>query len=153
MQGAEHASYRLFPAFGRPAEAVWLRVGQYTGRGAGQLQVRAHSFATDSPFDKHPRVRYPNVAAEVLCSEIWSIVETCLNNVDKLLVPFWDSTLDRSPDVTRAQIMTATHFAKVNATFLMKKPTEVFLAFSPGQMTWVDLSARCWRSFAHNQPS
>ena len=69
--------------------------------------------------------RYPYVATEVLCSEIWSIVDTCVNSQEQLLVPFWETVLDKSPEEVRSQVMMAAHFAKVNVAFLSKKPAEV----------------------------
>ena len=74
---------------------------------------------------KGRRVRYPYVATEVLCSEIWSVVETCIANQDQLLVPFWETVLEKSPDEMRSQVVMAAHFAKVNVAFLSKKPAEV----------------------------
>lgn len=65
------------------------------------------------------------MATEVLCSEIWSIVETCINEQTQLLAPFWDSLLDRSPEDMKTQMVMASHFAKINAIFLSKKPAEV----------------------------
>ncbi|EPQ57764.1 SAPS-domain-containing protein [Gloeophyllum trabeum ATCC 11539] len=78
------------------------------------------------------RFKYPYVATEVLCSEIWSIVETCLNNSDQLLVPFWETVLDRPPEEMKTQMVMASHFAKINAVFLNKKPVEM-LAFIQSQ--------------------
>jgi hypothetical protein len=69
--------------------------------------------------------RYPYVATEVLCSEIWSIVETCVNQHEQLLVPFWETVLDRPPEDMKTQMVMAAHFAKINAGFLSKKPVEV----------------------------
>ena len=69
--------------------------------------------------------RYPYIATEVLCSELWSIVETCLSNRDRLLAPFWDAVLDRTITDMKEKNIMASHFAKINATFLMKKPHEV----------------------------
>jgi serine/threonine-protein phosphatase 6 regulatory subunit 3 len=69
--------------------------------------------------------RYPYVATEVLCSEIWSIVETCVNEQERLLVPFWETVLDRPPEDMKTQMVMAAHFAKINAVFLNKKPAEV----------------------------
>jgi len=69
--------------------------------------------------------RYPYIATEVLCSEIWSIVETCVNEQKQLLVPFWETVLDRSPDDMKTQMTMASHFAKVNSVFMTKKPAEV----------------------------
>ena len=70
-------------------------------------------------------LRYPHTATEVLCSEIWSIVETCINAQDTLLVPFWESMLDRSPDEIKPQLLMAGRFARVNAVFMNKKPHEM----------------------------
>jgi hypothetical protein len=69
--------------------------------------------------------RYPYVATEVLCSEIWSIVETCVNSSDQLLTPFWETVLDKSPEEMKTEMVMASHFAKINAVFLTKKPAEV----------------------------
>jgi hypothetical protein len=65
------------------------------------------------------------VATEVLCSEIWSIVETCLNNSEELLTPFWEIVLERPPEEMKTQIALATSFMKINTVFLGKKPREV----------------------------
>ncbi|KIY46945.1 SAPS-domain-containing protein [Fistulina hepatica ATCC 64428] len=69
--------------------------------------------------------RYPYVATEVLCSEIWSIVETCINEQQQLLTPFWESVLDRPSDDMKTHMVMATNFAKVNSVFLSKKPVEM----------------------------
>ena len=69
--------------------------------------------------------RYPYVATEVLCSDIWSIVETCVNYSEELLAPFWETVLDRSPEDMKTGMAMASHFAKINAVFLTKKPAEV----------------------------
>ncbi|KDQ61229.1 hypothetical protein JAAARDRAFT_173829 [Jaapia argillacea MUCL 33604] len=78
------------------------------------------------------KCKYPYVATEVLCSEIWSIVETCINHSEQLLAPFWETVLDRPPDDMRTQTVMACHFAKINAVFLNKKPAEM-LAFIQSQ--------------------
>ena len=75
--------------------------------------------------------RYPYVATEVLCSEIWSIVETCIDNQGQLRVPFWETVLDKSPEEMKSQVMMAAHFAKVNVAFLSKKPAEVNIYHLP----------------------
>ncbi|KAI0256604.1 SIT4 phosphatase-associated protein-domain-containing protein [Lactifluus subvellereus] len=75
--------------------------------------------------EERGRFKYPYVATEVLCSEIWSIVETCLNNTDQLLVPFWETVLDRTPEDMRTRMTMAAQFAKINAVFLSKKPAEM----------------------------
>ncbi|CAL1705433.1 unnamed protein product [Somion occarium] len=85
--------------------------------------------------------KYPYVATEVLCSEIWSIVETCLNNSEQLLTPFWETVLDRSSEDMKTQMVMASHFAKINAVFLSKKPAEM-LAFIQAQPNVVDRSLR-----------
>ncbi|KAJ3739168.1 SIT4 phosphatase-associated protein-domain-containing protein [Lentinula detonsa] len=79
------------------------------------------------------RSKYPYIATEVLCSEIWSIVETCVStHPDKLLVPFWNYVLENSPEDLRFSTENnnshaAAHFAKVNAVFLSKKPGEMLM--------------------------
>lgn len=83
------------------------------------------------------RFKYPYVATEVLCSEIWSIVETCVNEHQQLLVPFWETVLDRSPDDMKTQTIMASHFAKINSVFLSKKPAEM-LAFIQAQPSIVE---------------
>ncbi|KAF8516965.1 SIT4 phosphatase-associated protein-domain-containing protein [Hysterangium stoloniferum] len=72
--------------------------------------------------------KFPYVAAEVLCSDIWSIVEVCVTNSDQILAPFWESILDRSPEEMHIRSVSAAHFAKINGIFMNKKPTEM-LAF------------------------
>lgn len=76
-------------------------------------------------LDSHLKERYPYVATEVLCSEIWSIVETCVNEQKQVLEPFWETVLDRSAEDMKTQMVMASHFAKINSVFLSKKPTEV----------------------------
>ena len=73
--------------------------------------------------------RYPYIATEVLCCEIWSIVDTCVNERQQLLVPFWEVVLDKSPDEMKTQSTMASHFAKVNSVFMTKKPAEVGWGF------------------------
>ncbi|KAI8989835.1 SAPS-domain-containing protein [Trametes punicea] len=87
--------------------------------------------------DEKGSFKYPYVATEVLCSEIWSIVETCVKHQDRLLVPFWETVLDKSPEEMKSQVMMATHFAKVNVAFLNKKPAEM-LAFIQSQPNIVE---------------
>ncbi|KAH9931705.1 SAPS-domain-containing protein [Epithele typhae] len=87
--------------------------------------------------DEKGGFKYPYVATEVLCSEIWSIVETCIANQEQLLVPFWETVLDKSPEEMRSQVMMAAHFAKVNVAFLSKKPAEM-LAFIQAQSEIVE---------------
>jgi len=76
------------------------------------------------------RTRYPYVATEVLCSEIWSIVETCVTHSEQLMMPFWETVLDRSPEDMKTQMVMASHFTKINAVFLSKMPAEVVVIFS-----------------------
>ncbi|KAI6008090.1 hypothetical protein EDC04DRAFT_902333 [Pisolithus marmoratus] len=58
-------------------------------------------------------------------NEIWSIVETCVNNAEELLAPFWETVLDKSPEDMKTEMVMASHFAKVNSVFLTKTPAEV----------------------------
>ncbi|PPQ76470.1 hypothetical protein CVT26_012907, partial [Gymnopilus dilepis] len=83
------------------------------------------------------RFKYPYIATEVLCSDIWSIVETCINEQRELLVPFWETVLDRSPDDMKTQMTMASHFAKINSMFMTKKPAEM-LAFLQSQPNLVE---------------
>ncbi|KAG6833098.1 hypothetical protein H0H87_011509 [Tephrocybe sp. NHM501043] len=76
--------------------------------------------------DEKGRFKYPYVATEVLCSEIWSIVETCINEQQQLLIPFWETVLDRSAEDMKTRMIMVSHFSKVNAVFLSKKPAEMF---------------------------
>ncbi|KAJ7193823.1 SIT4 phosphatase-associated protein-domain-containing protein [Mycena pura] len=82
--------------------------------------------------EERGQFKYPYVATEVLCSEIWSIVETCVNSQVVLLVPFWDAVLERTPEDMKTQMVMASHFAKINAVFLSKRPSEM-LAFIRAQ--------------------
>jgi serine/threonine-protein phosphatase 6 regulatory subunit 3 len=65
----------------------------------------------------------------VLCSEIWSIVETCVREADQLLVPFWDALLDMDPEEMAHKGLVAPHFTKINSVFMSKKPEEVLDMF------------------------
>ncbi|TFK68279.1 SAPS-domain-containing protein [Pluteus cervinus] len=87
--------------------------------------------------DDRARFRYPYIATEVLCSEIWSIVETCVNEQKELLIPFWETVLDTPPEEMKTQMVMASHFAKINAVFLSKKPAEM-LAFMQSQPSAVE---------------
>ena len=87
--------------------------------------------------------RYPYVAAEVLCSEIWSIVETCISKADILLLPWWNYVLDLSPRDLVAKSSIASHFVKINAVFLSKKPDEVSCTKKIG-IVLTDI-IRCWK--------
>ncbi|TFK23456.1 SAPS-domain-containing protein [Coprinopsis marcescibilis] len=73
------------------------------------------------------RFKYPYIATEVLCSDIWSIVETCVKEQEQLLVPFWETVLDRPPEEMKTQMVMASHFAKISSAFLTKKPTEMMV--------------------------
>ncbi|KAJ7137920.1 SIT4 phosphatase-associated protein-domain-containing protein [Mycena epipterygia] len=87
--------------------------------------------------EERGQFKYPYVATEVLCSEIWSVVETCVNSQTELLIPFWDAVLERSPEDMKTQMVMASHFAKINAVFLSKKPAEM-LAFIRAQPSIVE---------------
>ncbi|KAG6836788.1 hypothetical protein H0H93_003209 [Arthromyces matolae] len=76
--------------------------------------------------DEKGRFKYPYVATEVLCSEIWSIVETCINEQQQLLAPFWETILDRTAEDMKTHMVMASHFSKINGVFLSKKPAEMF---------------------------
>jgi hypothetical protein len=130
MQITKHETYRLLPTSGCASALVGIRDGSDRDCGEGEIQVCALSVsslcarlrARDVVALRH---RYPYVATEVLCSEIWSVVETCVNNPDHLLAPFWETVLDRSPEDMKTQMVMASHFTKINTVFLNKKPAEV----------------------------
>jgi len=94
-------------------------------------------------LDNAESLRYPYVATEVLCSEIWSIVETCVNHSAHLLAPWWDYILDISPEDMRAKAALASHFAKINAVFLSKKPDEVGHQYNSMNSALKNSSCRC----------
>jgi hypothetical protein len=129
MQITKHETYRLLPASRCPAALVGIR--DWSGRdcGEGEIQVCALSMFSLCRLRAWNivalRSRYPYVATEVLCSEIWSVVETCVNNPNQLLAPFWETVLDRSPEDMKTQMVMASHFTKINTVFLNKKPAEV----------------------------
>ena len=54
-----------------------------------------------------------------------------MSHSDELLMPFWENVLGRSPDDMQTQMVMASHFAKINAVFLTKKPAEVIHLFVP----------------------
>ncbi|KAG9123455.1 hypothetical protein FRC07_014913, partial [Ceratobasidium sp. 392] len=69
--------------------------------------------------------KYPYVSAEVLCSEIWAIVERCTENSAQILAPFWDTVLSTPPDELKTKASVAAHFSKISAVFIIKKPDEM----------------------------
>jgi serine/threonine-protein phosphatase 6 regulatory subunit 3 len=77
--------------------------------------------------DEVGHFKYPHVATEVLCSEIWSIVETCVNQQEQLLVPFWETVLEMPSEEMKTRTVMASHFAKINSVFMSKKPSEACL--------------------------
>ncbi|KAF9557124.1 SAPS-domain-containing protein [Agrocybe pediades] len=91
--------------------------------------------------EERGRFKYPYIATEVLCSEIWSIVNTCINEQKELLVPFWETVLDRSPEDMKTQMTMASHFAKINSVFMTKRPAEM-LAFIQSQPNIVERMMR-----------
>ncbi|KAI0053980.1 SAPS-domain-containing protein [Auriscalpium vulgare] len=109
LQECKAQNTRLIDYFQR-ADVLQRLLGYVTGQIEGE---------------ERGRFKYPYVATEVLCSEIWSIVETCLNNTEQLLTPFWETVLDRPAEDMKTHMAMASHFAKINAVFLTKKPAEM----------------------------
>ena len=67
--------------------------------GLGQGLERTESRESDTS-------RYPQIATEILTSELWTISETIMSNKEALLQPFWDAVLppiDPS-DLTRQDV-------------------------------------------------
>ncbi|KIY70423.1 SAPS-domain-containing protein [Cylindrobasidium torrendii FP15055 ss-10] len=112
LQECKAQNTRLMEYFQRP-DVLQRLLGYVTGEMDGE---------------ERGKFKYPYVATEVLCSDIWSIVETCVNEQTQLLAPFWHSVLDRPPEEMKTQMVMATHFGKINAVFMSKKPAEM-LAF------------------------
>ena len=128
MQISKYKAYRLLSTCRRSPAVVGLCVRANRDRGERQVQVRYHPIIwlyTSPAMLMASGTRYPYVATEVLCSEIWSIVETCVSNSNQLLGPFWETVLDRPPEDMKTQMVMASHFSKINAVFLSKKPAEV----------------------------
>lgn len=74
-----------------------------------------------------------------------------MNEQTQLLIPFWETVLDRSPDDMKTQMVIASHFAKINAVFLSKKPAEVNSPPVPRILVNTELRAlRCSPSFNRN---
>ncbi|KAJ2921714.1 hypothetical protein H1R20_g15377, partial [Candolleomyces eurysporus] len=121
LQECKAQNTRLIEYFGR-VDVLKKLLGYVTGQ-------------TES--EEKGRFKYPYIATEVLCSEIWSIVETCMREQDHLLVPFWETVLDRPPEEMKTQMIMASHFSKINSTFLTKKPEET-IAFIQAQPEVVD---------------
>ena len=48
-----------------------------------------------------------------------------MNEQTQLLMPFWETVLDRSTEDMKTETVMASHFAKINTVFLSKKPAEV----------------------------
>lgn len=122
LQECKAQNTRLIDYFQR-TDVLKRLLGYVTG------QIEGH--------EERGRFKYPYVATEVLCSEIWSVVETCVNNADELLAPFWEIVLDKSPEDMKTEMVMASHFAKVNSVFLTKKPADM-LAFIQSQPNIVE---------------
>ena len=92
--------------------------------------------------------RYPQIATEILTSELWTITETVMASRDALLTPFWDAVLpDRTADEShdrgererardefwsdkdeerdRKREVIRGMWVRVNGTFMAKRTTEV----------------------------
>lgn len=122
LQECKSQNTRLIDYFQR-VDVLKRLLGYVTGQIEGQ--------------EERGRFKYPYVATEVLCSDIWSIVETCVNNAEELLAPFWETVLDRPPEDMKTEMIMASHFAKIDSVFLTKKPAEM-LAFIQSQPNIVE---------------
>ncbi|KAF8801647.1 SAPS-domain-containing protein [Phlegmacium glaucopus] len=121
IQECKAQNTRLIDYFGR-VDVLHKLLGYVTG------QIES---------DEKGKFKYPYIATEVLCCEIWSIVDTCVNERQQLLVPFWETVLEKSPDEMKSQMIIASHFAKINSVFMAKKPAEM-LEFIQAQPSIVD---------------
>ncbi|KAF9447599.1 SIT4 phosphatase-associated protein [Macrolepiota fuliginosa MF-IS2] len=112
------------------------RLAEYFGR-VGVLH-RLFAYVTgEIEVEGKERFKYPYVATEVLCSDIWSISATCVGKADVVLAPFWEFVLDRSPDDMKTRTVMASHFVKINLGFILKWP-EKMLAFIQAQPNVVE---------------
>jgi serine/threonine-protein phosphatase 6 regulatory subunit 3 len=132
IQECKAQNNRLIDYFGR-VDVLHKLLGYVTGQIESEEKGKFKSVAL-SDFTLHRilllnMTRYPYIATEVLCSEIWSIVDTCLTEQQQLLVPFWEIVLDNSPEEMKTQMIMASHFAKINSVFMSKKPVEVSKSF------------------------
>lgn len=126
LQECKSQNTRLIEYFQR-VDVLSRLLGYVSGRIEGEERGRFKYVASSGPRRRNDLTisRYPYVAAEVLCSEIWSIVETCVTQSDRLLLPFWNAILDTDPGEMSSKISLATHFVKITAVFLQKKPDDV----------------------------
>ncbi|CAG8472708.1 1665_t:CDS:10 [Paraglomus occultum] len=87
------------------------------------------NYITRDDLDDKQNFKYPYIACEVLCCEIWEICEAIMENID-LLASFWQ-LLDRPPPLNQLQ---ASYFMKVNAILLQRKTSEMvkFIESIPG---------------------
>ncbi len=74
--------------------------------------------------EEKQRLKYAYVACEVLASDVWSIAEALLDNLDSLH-RFWYYLKRPSP----LDGLQASYFAKVNESLLEKKPEEMLAFF------------------------
>lgn len=51
-----------------------------------------------------------------------------MSNSEQLLSSFWDAVLDLAPEELHSRSMLASHFSKINGTFMTKKPAEVLMS-------------------------
>lgn len=112
------------------------RLAEYFSR-VGVLH-RLFAYVTgEIEFEGKDQFKYPYVATEVLCSDIWSISATCVGKADVVLAPFWEFVLDRSPEDMKTRMVMASHFVKINLGFILKWP-EKMLAFIQAQPNIVE---------------
>ncbi|KAI6150246.1 SIT4 phosphatase-associated protein-domain-containing protein [Pisolithus tinctorius] len=123
LQECKAQNTRLIDYFQR-TDVLKRLLGYVTG------QIEGH--------EERGRFKYPYVATEVLCSEIWSVVETCI-------------VLDKSPEDMKTEMVMASHFAKVNSVFLTKKPADM-LAFIQSQPNIVERLLHHFASSIDEQP-
>jgi SIT4-associating protein SAP185/190 len=72
--------------------------------------------------------RYPQVATEILTSDLWSIPECIMSHKDRLLRPFWEADefwSDEDEERHRQRETIRGFWTRINASLLLKRPQEV----------------------------
>jgi len=69
--------------------------------------------------------RRSQLAVEVLCCDIHSIVENCAFHADQILAPVWEATLSHRQSNSTAFSTLEGNFVKIITSFLNKMPAEI----------------------------
>ncbi|KAH8921466.1 SAPS-domain-containing protein [Atractiella rhizophila] len=92
-------------------EERWRRVG--VGEGG----------RVDDEWRKR-RFKFPYVATEILCMDLFPLLETIFSAPQSFLLPFWNSVMSRTPGELSLKTVQVGYFVKVMGSFLQARPVQ-----------------------------